>query len=116
MNTELGNEDALSIAAFLEASSAPVTLFSLSWCSYCHAVKQLLKQLKIPFDEVELDTGRYREPALNARLRTELRKLTGSNTLPQVFVGRTSVGGYTETSAAARNGKLQKLLAENPKT
>ena len=116
MNTEIGNEDALSIAAFLGASSAPVTLFSLSWCSYCHAVKQLLKQLKIPFDEVELDTGRYREPALNASLRTELRKMTGSNTLPQVFVGRISVGGYTETSAAARRGKLQKLLAENPKT
>ena len=100
----------LSVKAQLAISKQPVTLYTLSWCSYCHAAKQLLKQLNIPFHQIELDSGEYREPVLNQRLRQELEKLTGSNTLPQVFIGEQSIGGYTDTQAALKSGLLKKML------
>lgn len=99
-----------SVKALLASSKQPVTMYTLSWCSYCQAAKQLLRQLNIPFHLIELDSGEYREPALNQRLRQELQQLTGSNTLPQVFIGQQSIGGYTDTQAALKSGLLKNML------
>jgi glutaredoxin 3 len=101
------------IPSLISGSPATVTVFTLSWCSFCHAVKHLLQGLNIPFHVVELDTGEYREPVLNARLREELLCLTGRRTLPQVFVGDHNIGGYTETQTALRQGQLSTLLADH---
>jgi len=95
----------------IASSNHPVTVFTLSWCSYCHAVKQLLKQLGVSFRLIELDTGEYRDAALNQSMRKELQQLSGSNTLPQVFIGDHALGGYTDTQAALKSGLLKKLLA-----
>ncbi|TFH70318.1 hypothetical protein E3V39_15160 [Gammaproteobacteria bacterium LSUCC0112] len=108
--TDTKHRDPLSVQELIASSAHPVTLFSLSWCTYCHAAKQLFRQLNVACRVVELDTGEYREPVLNQRLRKELHHMTGSNTLPQVFVGAESVGGYTDTQAALRSGRLKKLL------
>jgi glutaredoxin len=99
----------ISIAGMLAESSQTITIFTLSWCSYCHALKRLLNQLNEPFAEYELDTGSYQKPALNQQLRAELRALTGSTTLPQVFIGKSNIGGYTDTAAAIQNGSFQRL-------
>jgi len=101
------------ITSLISESPAEVTIFTLSWCSYCHAVKHLLQSQNIPFHAVELDTGIYREPVLNARLRQELLSHTGSHTLPQVFIGNKNIGGYSDTQAALRQGDLATLLAEH---
>ena len=100
-------------STLLAQSPTPVTVFTLSWCSYCHAVKQLLKDLNIPFTVIELDTGEYRSAAIHNHLRQTLFTMTGSQTLPQVFVGETPVGGYTDTRAALANGRLKSLLADH---
>jgi glutaredoxin len=102
-----------SVEAILQRGARPMTVFTLSWCSYCHAVKSLLDSLRVPYQTVELDTGMYLDTHLHQRMRAELRQLSGSQTLPQVFVGRDNIGGYTETQAAARAGRLQALLAAN---
>lgn len=91
----------------------PVTLFSLSWCSFCRAAKQLLAQLEIPFKAFELDRGEFLEPGLQREVRERLKVLTRSGTLPQLFIGGDSVGGYTESQAAARSGKLADLLEKH---
>lgn len=97
----------------LAQSDHPVVLFTLSWCSFCHAARHLLRDLKVPHTVIELDTGIYKAADVHNRLRQDLRQLTGSNTLPQLFVGNSAVGGYTDTQAALRNGKLKTLLAEH---
>jgi glutaredoxin 3 len=97
----------------VQQTDQPVTVFTLSWCSFCHAVRQLLESLKIPHSVIELDTGVYKTPEIHNRLRQDLQQMTGSHTLPQVFVGNTAVGGYTDTQTALRNGKLKALLAEH---
>lgn len=91
----------------------PVTLFSLSWCSYCRAARQLLEQLGIPYRVFELDRGEFLEPRLQSEVRTRLQQLTNSSTLPQLFIGGESLGGYTDTVAARGNGKLAAVLARH---
>lgn len=91
----------------------PVTLFSLSWCSFCRAAKQLLTQLEIPFQVFELDRGEFLEATLQREVRQRLQALTRSGTLPQLFIGGDSVGGYTESQAAARDGRLTALLEKH---
>ncbi|MDO8273048.1 MAG: glutaredoxin domain-containing protein [Gammaproteobacteria bacterium] len=91
----------------------PVTLFSLSWCSYCRAARQLLEQLGIPYQMFELDRGEFLEPRLQNEVRARLQQLTRSSTLPQLFIGGESLGGYTETAAARGNGKLADVLARH---
>jgi glutaredoxin len=99
------------IQALLHASKTPVTVFTLSWCSYCHAAKQLLDHLKIAYTTVELDTGEFANQARHEQLRRELLNITSSRTLPQVFVGTShNIGGYTETRQAAQGGRLQELV------
>lgn len=109
-STRSGTGTETSVSGLLATSDTPVTLFSLSWCSFCHAAKQLLSSMDIPYTEHVLDRGALSEPQLNSELRRQLTDLTRSRTLPQVFVGSINVGGYTETLAAARNGKLKELL------
>lgn len=101
-----------SIDALLDHSPHTVTLFTLSWCGFCHAARNLLQALDIPHHIVELDSGPFAARERHEQLRRQLREMTGSHTLPQVFVGRVAVGGYTETAAASRTGELSKLLAE----
>jgi len=91
----------------------PVTLFSLSWCSFCRAAKQLLTQLEIPFRVFELDQGDFLEPQRQREVRSRLQVLTRSGTLPQLFIGGDSVGGYTDSQAAARDGRLTALLEKH---
>lgn len=100
----------ITVNGLLASAETPITLFSLSWCSFCHAAKQLLSSMDIQYTEHVLDRGALSEAQLNARLRRELTDLTRSRTLPQVFVGSINVGGYTETLAAVRSGKLKELL------
>lgn len=96
-----------------QAISTPpvgVILFSLSWCSYCHAAKQLLGQGGVQYREIALDQGEFLEPNLHREVRERLQEITQSNTLPQLFIGNEGLGGYTETAAAFRNGKFAQIL------
>ena len=101
-----------SIGAMLTAHNKPVTVFSLSWCSYCHAVKQLLQQSNVPFEEYVLDQGAFANESSHQHLRQQLQHLTNSRTLPQVFVARQTIGGYTETLAAIRSVQFNDWLKE----
>ncbi|MCB1665913.1 MAG: glutaredoxin [Pseudomonadales bacterium] len=88
----------------------PVVLFSLSWCSFCRAAKQLLAQIGVKHEVFELDQGVFLEPAVQQQVRTRLAEITGSGTLPQLFVGGENLGGYTDVAAAMRNGQLARVL------
>ena len=99
-----------SIDQLLAHSPETVTVFTLSWCGFCHAVTNLLQSLNISFHTIELDTGSFAAHERYAALRSQLTELTGSRTLPQVFIGRVAIGGYTETAAASRRGDLQRLV------
>jgi glutaredoxin 3 len=43
--------------------------------------------------------------------REEMMRITQRKTVPQIYVGDTHVGGYTDLAALDQSGELDKLLA-----
>ncbi len=109
-NTLTGKE---FVSAVLRDKDAPVVVFSLTWCSYCKAVKNLFQQMGVQYRAIDLDTPAFEQTGRYQAIRQALQNLTGSSTLPQVFIAGTALGGYTETSDANRKGTLQALLSKH---
>jgi glutaredoxin 3 len=83
--------------------SSAVTIYTTAMCPYCHAAKQLLKKKGIAYDEIDVSF----DPA-GRRAMTE--RAGGRQTVPQIFVGATHVGGCDDLYALDRAGKLDPLL------
>jgi glutaredoxin 3 len=83
-------------------SPAPVKVYVTAYCPYCHAALRLLEDKGVPYERVDVDGDR---PA-----RAWLQKETGQHTVPQVFIGGRSYGGYTDIAALDRRGELDALL------
>lgn len=80
-----------------------ITVYTTEPCSFCTRVKHLLTTRGLPYTEINL--------AKDADGRAELAARTGMMSFPQVLVGDEIVGGFQETVAADRSGRLQALLA-----
>jgi glutaredoxin 3 len=81
---------------------AAVTVYTTDPCSFCLRAKQLLDARGIEYDEINL--------AKDPVGRTELLERTGMMSFPQVLVGDELIGGFQETMAADRSGRLAELL------
>jgi len=82
---------------------ASVTLYTTDYCPYCVQAKKLLDKRGVAYEEINL--------ARDPDGRTELVEKTGMMTFPQILIGEELIGGYTETVAADKSGRLQELLA-----
>lgn len=82
---------------------APVTMYSTRFCPYCVAARRLLTEKGVGFEDISVDGD-------NA-LRHEMTQRSGRRTVPQIWIGDTHVGGYTDLAALERRGELDRLLA-----
>ncbi len=78
--------------------SVPVKIYTTSYCGYCRMAKALLASRKIAFEEVDVTA--------DDEARDWLVKETGRRTVPQIFIGDESIGGYQELAALDANGEL----------
>jgi glutaredoxin 3 len=84
---------------------ARVLMYSTRICPYCQMAERLLAKKGVTtLDKILVDD-------LPAR-REEMTRLTGRKTVPQIFIGETHVGGYTDLADLDRQGKLDSLLAQ----
>lgn len=83
--------------------SAPVVIYTTPFCGYCRAALALLRERGI--DHVQVDVSGRPEA------RRWMLQVTRQRTVPQVFVGGRSIGGYTELAALDRSGELGPMLA-----
>ena len=81
-----------------------VEIYTSPMCGFCHAAKRLLKQKGVNFSEINVWADPSRKPEMVQRAK-------GGRTVPQIFVGKTHVGGCDELYALERAGKLDALLA-----
>ena len=81
-----------------------VRIYSSAYCGYCHAAKRLLAQKGIEYDEISVDQ--------NPQLRAEAMQRSGQRTVPQIWIGDTHVGGYTDLAALEQSGELDSLLSQ----
>jgi glutaredoxin 3 len=79
-----------------------VTVYTTSYCPYCVRAKALLKRKGIAFEEVAVDGDDAK--------RLWLVEQTGQRTVPQVFAGERSLGGFSDLDALDREGKLDPIL------
>lgn len=85
-------------------STPPVVRFyTTGTCPYCiRAEELLLSKGCTTLDKIRVDF----DPAL----RTEMTRLSGRRTVPQIFIGDYHVGGCDDLYALERAGKLDALL------
>ena len=75
-----------------------VKIYSTNWCSYCANTKRFLVEKNIEFDEINIET--------EGMSREDLEKITGGQTVPQIIINDTPIGGYKDLIALDSEGKL----------
>ena len=83
-----------------------ITIYGSETCAYCAAARMLLKKRGLDYDDV-LVTG-------DEDKRREMIARSGSDTVPQIFVGENAIGGFDEFQALEKSGELESLLNEFP--
>ncbi len=81
-----------------------VIVYRTLFCPYCTMAERLLRQRGIAFREVDVS----RDP----ETRQWLIGASGQRTVPQIFIGDRSIGGFQELAALDRRGELVRLVQE----
>lgn len=82
---------------------ATVTIYTSSTCPYCFSAKRLLDKKGVRYTEISVDG--------KAQVRAEMRaKAGGRNTVPQIWIGATHVGGCDDLYDLDGQGRLDPLL------
>lgn len=80
-----------------------VTIYTTMLCPYCFHAKALLKEKGARITEIAV--------GMNPIRRAEMRSLSGGrNTVPQIFIDGSHIGGCDELFALDAAGKLEPLL------
>ena len=81
-----------------------IEIYTKFLCPYCTRAKALLNAKGVPFEEIDISTGGPR--------RTEmLDRAGGRQTVPQIFIDGSHIGGCDDLHALERAGRLDALLA-----
>jgi glutaredoxin 3 len=81
-----------------------ITIYTTPICPYCARAKGLLKRKNAAFTEIDVSDDESQRDAMRARA-------SGRNSVPQIFIGSTHVGGCDDIHALEASGKLDALLA-----
>ncbi|AKP74724.1 Glutaredoxin-3 [Piscirickettsia salmonis] len=82
-----------------------VIMYTTAVCPYCVQAKRLLTEKGVLVDEIRID--------LDPNKREEMMTKSNRRSVPQIFIGKTHVGGCDDLYALERDGKLDALLQDN---
>ncbi len=83
-------------------SQPEIIIYTGHRCAYCAAAKRLLDNKNVTYREINI----HDEPD---EMETMLQR-TQRQTVPQIFIGETYVGGFDDLAALNSEGKLDELL------
>ncbi len=87
-------------------SQPNIKVFSSRFCGYCTAAERLLQSKGLKYDLIKIDE----DPSQ----REVMQEMTGgAQSVPQIFIGDTHVGGFDDLSALNQSGGLDELLASS---
>ncbi len=87
-----------------EAFAQPVIIYTTRWCGYCMMALRLLGERSIEFAQIAVDG--------NAEARRWLARRTGRTSVPQIFIGARSIGGYDDMATLDARGELASMVAD----
>jgi len=79
-----------------------VTVYTKGSCPFCVRTKRLLERKTVWYEEISVEG--------KDELRTWLVETTGQLTVPQIFAGDRSLGGYSDLAALDAQGELDPIL------
>lgn len=79
-----------------------VVVYVTRYCPYCHHAVALLKKKAVAYKTIDVSS--------DPDARDWLFEQTGQATVPQIFIGKRSIGGCDDMYALDRQGKLDPLL------
>lgn len=79
-----------------------VRIYTKHNCPFCVRAKALLGKKGVAFEEIDVEGS--------DDLRRWLVEASGQMTVPQIFVGERSLGGFSDIDALDRQGKLDPIL------
>jgi len=79
-----------------------VLMYVTDWCPYCQRARSLLADKGVAVEEIDVDAV--------PGAREEMRARSGRDTVPQIFIGESHVGGSDELQALDEDGRLDPLL------
>ncbi|MFV0383231.1 glutaredoxin 3 [Paracoccus sp. (in: a-proteobacteria)] len=84
-------------------SDPTVEIYTTPTCPFCLAAKQLLRTKGVNFTEIDVADHPERRAAMT-------RRACGKRSVPQIFIGKTHIGGCDDLHALDAAGKLDPLL------
>ena len=81
---------------------ADVVIYTTTVCPYCVAAKALFRKKGVDYREIDVSGDDAK--------RMWLVETTGQRTVPQIFIGGKSYGGFSDVSALEQRGELDPLL------
>ena len=81
---------------------SPVRVYVTAYCPYCVQAKRFLDRMQVAYDTIDVSG--------DADKRIWLAQTTGMRTVPQIFVGEVSVGGFTDMMERHEKGEFLPLL------
>lgn len=79
-----------------------IVIYGSETCAYCTAARMLLKKKGVTWEEIPVSRDADKHAEMIAR--------SGRNSVPQIFIGEQSIGGFDELYALDLDGELDRLL------
>ena len=83
-----------------------VLLYITNCCPFCRRAKMLLEEKGVQWKELDIEADPVHRQAMT--------EASGRNTVPQIFINGTHVGGSDELFELDVRGELDKLLGRTP--
>lgn len=87
----------------IHPKQSAILIYSKDLCPYCDAVKNLLTQRGVGYEEINIS----KQPEKRDEMMT---RSAPRRTFPQVFIADVGYGGFDDVNALDKEGKLETLL------
>ena len=93
-----------------ESVAAKIVIFSKASCFYCFRAKLFFREKNLSYKEVEFDKNSPQDLALLKKFTEQAgTKLKPRITVPQIFIGKKHIGGFTDLIKLS-DKELKKIL------
>ncbi len=81
-----------------------IVIYGNETCAHCAAARMLLTKKRFSFDDIKISG--------DDKLSEEMLRLSGSRSVPQIFINDQLIGGFDELDALDKGGGLNRLIGQ----